>query len=219
MLRFLNIGVLTLLVSAAAWAYQTKYDTIYFAEQVKKLEAKVEKERDQIAILKAEWQLLNRPGRMEQLAEQYAPDLKPIKPVQVARAQDLPERSRNPVDQIAARLDSLVATGSIGATPSSKAASLVPRTPRPPATPIARTPKAGASLVPRTAKQATPIPQTRIAVAPPTDLKPATPQPRAMRPATTPAPVAPPKSIRHATTPATPAPVPPRPVADKTPAR
>lgn len=234
MLRFLNIAVLTLLVGAAAWAYQTKYETIYFAEQVKKLESKVEKERDQIAILKAEWQLLNRPARMEQLAEQYAADLKPVKPVQVARAQDLPDRSRNPVDQIAARLDSLIATGSISSAPSAKAASLLPKAPRPPATPIARTPKAGASVVPKTVKQATPIPAARIAAAP-ADHRPAlgppksirqalTPTPaappRSIRHATTPAPAAaPPRSIRHATTPATPAPVPPRPVADKTPAR
>lgn len=113
MLRFLNIAVLTLLVGTAAWAYQTKYETIFYAEQVKKLEAQVEREKDQIAILKAEWQLLNRPQRLEALAQRYL-DLKPVKSTQIARVQDIPER-KAPVDHIGAKLDSLGITGSIPA--------------------------------------------------------------------------------------------------------
>ena len=113
MLRFLNIAVLTLLVGTAAWAYQTKYETIFYAEQVKKLEAQVEREKDQIAILKAEWQLLNRPQRLEALAQRYL-DLKPVKSTQIARVQDIPER-KAPVDHIGAKLDSLGITGSIAA--------------------------------------------------------------------------------------------------------
>ncbi len=111
MLRFLNIGVLTLLVGTAAWAYQTKYETIFYAEQVRKLEARVERERDQIAVLKAEWQHMNRPSRLEELAHKHL-DLKPVKPMQIGRAQDLPER-RPDVDQIGAKLDQLGITGSI----------------------------------------------------------------------------------------------------------
>lgn len=115
MLRFLNIAALTMLVGTAAWAYQTKYETIWYAEQVRKLEAKSEKEHDTIAILKAEWQLLNRPGRIEALAARHL-DLKPLKATQISRAQDLPERGKE-VDQIGAKLDALL-TGSIP-TPSS----------------------------------------------------------------------------------------------------
>ncbi|HRK25622.1 MAG TPA: hypothetical protein PLQ11_11780 [Beijerinckiaceae bacterium] len=111
MLRILNIAVLTLLVGTAAWAYQTKYETIFYAEQVKKLEARADKERDQIAILKAEWQLLNRPERLERLAQKHL-DLKPIKAQQISRAEDLPDR-KAAVDQIGAKLDSLGITGSI----------------------------------------------------------------------------------------------------------
>lgn len=116
MLRLLNIAVLTLLVGTAAWAYQTKYETIFYAEQVRKLENRVEKEREQIAVLKAEWQLLNRPSRLEQLVAKHL-DLKPLKPSQFARAQELPER-RPVVDQIGAKLDALGITGSIS-TPGS----------------------------------------------------------------------------------------------------
>ncbi|MCA0423585.1 MAG: hypothetical protein LCH61_09720 [Proteobacteria bacterium] len=111
MLRLLNISVLTLLVGTAAWAYQTKYETIFYAEQVKKLEAQVEKEKDQIAVLKAEWQLLNRPYRLEALAQRYL-DMKPVKSTQIARVQDIPERKAQ-VDQIGAKLDALGITGSI----------------------------------------------------------------------------------------------------------
>lgn len=111
MLRLFNIAVLTLLVGTAAWAYQTKYETIFYAEQVRKLEARVEKERDQIAVLKAEWQYMNRPARLEELARTYL-DLKPIKPVQIGRAQDIPER-KGDVDLIGAKLDQLGITASI----------------------------------------------------------------------------------------------------------
>lgn len=111
MLRILNIAVLTLLVGTAAWAYQTKYETIFYAEQVKKLEARVEKDKDQIAVLKAEWQLLNRPARLEQLAAKHL-DLRPLKAMQITRALEVPERKPS-VDQIGAKLDALGITGSI----------------------------------------------------------------------------------------------------------
>jgi cell division protein FtsL len=111
MLRLLNIAVLTLLVGTAAWAYQTKYETIFYAEQVRKLEAQAEREKDQIAILKAEWQLLNRPTRLEQLAAKHL-DLKPLRASQIARAMEIPER-KSFVDQIGAKLDALGVTGSI----------------------------------------------------------------------------------------------------------
>ncbi len=116
MLRFLNISVLTLLVGTAAWAYQTKYETIFFAEQVKKLESKLEKEKDQIAVLKAEWQLLNRPSRLEALAAKHL-NLKPAQASQIARAFDIPEKKAQ-IDQIGAKLDALGVTGSIS-TPDS----------------------------------------------------------------------------------------------------
>lgn len=109
MLRFLNIVAISMLVATAGWAYQTKYETIRYAEEVRKLEHKVEKERDQIAILKAEWQLLNRPARLEVLAQKL--EMRPLRPSQVARAQDLPERGKE-VDHIGAKLDALL-TGSI----------------------------------------------------------------------------------------------------------
>lgn len=120
MLRFLNIAVLTLLVGTAAWAYQTKYETIFYAEQVKKLESTVEKEKDQIAILKAEWQLMNRPTRLDVLAQRYL-EMKPLKSTQIARAQDIPER-KAVGDQIGAKLDSLGITGSISSPDSGRAA-------------------------------------------------------------------------------------------------
>ena len=120
MLRFLNIAVLTLLVGTAAWAYQTKYETIFYAEQVKKLEARVEKDKDQIAVLKAEWQLLNRPHRLEQLAAKHL-DLKPLKASQIARALELPDRKPS-VDQIGAKLDALGITGSIPTPDSTRQA-------------------------------------------------------------------------------------------------
>lgn len=89
MIRFLNILALAALIGSATWAYSVKYETILVAEKLRKREAELQRERDAIAILKAEWQLLNRPERLQFLAKPEA-GMQPMSARQVVEAKDVP---------------------------------------------------------------------------------------------------------------------------------
>jgi len=111
MLRLLNVLAVAALIGSAIWAYSVKYDTIYYVEQVRKSEAKLERERDAIAILKAEWQFLSKPERIQQLSDKYLP-LQPMTATQIIRPDELPDR-KAPADAIGEKLEDLgIVTGS-----------------------------------------------------------------------------------------------------------
>lgn len=110
MLRLLNVLALTGLLGTAAWAYSVKYDTLYYAEAVKKAEKQRDREREAIAILEAEWQHLNKPPRLQLLMDRHLP-LAPLQATQIIRAPDLPAKPPA-VDLIGQKLDTLV-TGSV----------------------------------------------------------------------------------------------------------
>jgi cell division protein FtsL len=81
MLRFFNICLSLALVVLAYVIYQVKYDTRSLDVDIASLSKDIEAERDSVAVLRAEWSLLNRPERIERLAEKYL-DLAPPKPQQ-----------------------------------------------------------------------------------------------------------------------------------------
>ena len=89
MIRFLNILALVTLIGSATWAYSVKYETILVAEKLRKREAELQRERDAIAILKADWHLLNRPERLQLLAKPEA-GMQPMSARQVVEARDVP---------------------------------------------------------------------------------------------------------------------------------
>jgi hypothetical protein len=105
MIRFIHIMVIVSLIASAGYAYSIKYDTLYYAEQVAKLKAKVQKERDAVAVLKAEWHLLNRPDRLQAAADRHL-DLQPLNLQQLARLSDLPNRPPRG-DEIGRKLEAL----------------------------------------------------------------------------------------------------------------
>jgi cell division protein FtsL len=82
MLRFFNICLCLALVVLAYVIYQVKYDTRTFDVDIASLSKEIEAERDSVAVLRAEWSLLNRPERIERLAQKYL-DLAPPKPRQM----------------------------------------------------------------------------------------------------------------------------------------
>jgi hypothetical protein len=112
MLRLLNILAILGLLGTAAWAYSIKYETIYYAEQVKKLEKRLDRERDSIAVLRAEWQHVNKPTRLQVLADRHL-QLSAVQATQIVRASDLPAKPKEQ-DMIGSKLDQLL-TGSIPA--------------------------------------------------------------------------------------------------------
>ena len=105
MIRFLHIVAITALIASAGYAYSIKYETLFYSEQVAKLRSKVQREREAIAVLQAEWQYLNRPDRLQGAVEQHL-DLEPMKIQQLARLSDLPNRPARE-DEIGRKLEAL----------------------------------------------------------------------------------------------------------------
>ena len=91
MIRLLNILAVIGLVWAAGHAYSIKYDTLYQAGQVSKLKSQLHAERQAIAVLRAEWQLLTRPDRLQGAVARNL-QLEPIGTEHLARLSDLPNR-------------------------------------------------------------------------------------------------------------------------------
>jgi hypothetical protein len=111
MLKLLNVLAVGGLIGTAMWAYSVKYETIYFAEQVKKLEKRLDRERDAIAVLRAEWQHINRPARLQVLADRHL-QLQAMQATQIMQPQDLPAKPKAE-DPLGSKLDELL-TGSTG---------------------------------------------------------------------------------------------------------
>jgi cell division protein FtsL len=105
MIKLLHVVAIGALVSSALYAYTIKYETTLEAEQLQKIKMKIHRERDAIAVLKAEWQYLNRPDRVQALADRHL-DLQAFSVTQVVRASDIPNRGPK-VDAIGRKLEDL----------------------------------------------------------------------------------------------------------------
>ena len=100
-LRVLNLLVIGVLVLAAAYVYRIKFDATVQAERLAKLRGELRHERDKVAALRAQWEQLDNPARIEALAKRLLP-LRPIAPTQFDGLDRLPER---PAQDLAARAD------------------------------------------------------------------------------------------------------------------
>ena len=91
MLRFVNICLVLGLVALAYGIYQVKYEARALDERIVVLTKQIEKERDALAVARAEWSLLNRPERIQRLAEKYL-QLAPAQPRQLVILDEVTER-------------------------------------------------------------------------------------------------------------------------------
>src|ERR1700759_3345544 len=91
MMRFLNLCVLVLLVLAAAYVYEIKFESTLRAERVAKMRGDIQRERDAIAALRAEWATLENPARIQGLARRHL-HLRPAEATQYDQLDRLPER-------------------------------------------------------------------------------------------------------------------------------
>lgn len=114
MIRLLNLLALIAVISSATWAYSVKYETILVAETLRKREAELNRERDAVSILQAEWHLLNRPERLQALAKPEA-GMGTVSAKQIVKPADIPQATPGKADAI----DSLL-TGSIPTPDSAK---------------------------------------------------------------------------------------------------
>jgi cell division protein FtsL len=124
--RLLNIGVIAALVLAAAYVYDIKYQSTLRAERVAKLRHEIQRERDAIAALRAEWARLGNPRRIQSLAQRHL-ELKPFQTSQYDNFDTLPMRPPQIVqpdseDPIGAMLednsDLTASTGSVAPAPN-----------------------------------------------------------------------------------------------------
>lgn len=127
-LRVLNLAVIAILVLAAAYVYRVKFDATVQAERLARLRGELRHERDTIAALRAQWEQLDSPARIETLAKHYLP-LRPIAPTQFDALDRLPERpapaqnlatDADPIGGIIENLqppNAIDVTGTIPATP------------------------------------------------------------------------------------------------------
>ena len=119
-MRFLNLCVLALLIAAAAFVYEIKFEATLRAERVAKMRGDIQRERDAIAALRAEWSTLENPARIQGLARRHL-RLRPPDSAQYDSLERLPERPpaivQSPAtDAIADKIEDLnPVTGSIPA--------------------------------------------------------------------------------------------------------
>lgn len=105
MLRYLNVLAVLALLGSAVYAYSIKYETILTSEQIVKLKNLNQRERESIAVLRAEWAHLIRPTRIQALADQHL-DMKQLTVDQIVQVTDLPDRAPK-VDSIGRKLELL----------------------------------------------------------------------------------------------------------------
>jgi cell division protein FtsL len=91
MLRFINICLVIGLVALAYVIYQVKYEARALDRQIIAVSKEIEAERDAVAVLRAEWSLLNRPERIERLAKKYI-HLEASAPRQIVTVDSLTDR-------------------------------------------------------------------------------------------------------------------------------
>jgi cell division protein FtsL len=91
MLRFVNICLVLGLVALAYVNYQVKYQAKGLDERIVVLNKQIDDERDSLAVLRAEWGLLNRPERIERLAKKYL-KLAPAAPQQLVILDEVTDR-------------------------------------------------------------------------------------------------------------------------------
>lgn len=94
MFRTSDIVLIAVMVSAAAFTYNTKHQAESWLSEVKRLERQIRYEEDTIDLLKADWSLLTQPARLQRLSELYQSELalKPVEAHQIVGLEELPAK-------------------------------------------------------------------------------------------------------------------------------
>jgi cell division protein FtsL len=121
-MRLLNFCALVLLVLAAAYVYEIKFESTLRAERIAKMRGDVQRERDAIAALRAEWTTLENPARIQGLARRHL-HLRPAEATQYDALDRLPERAPSivqppPVDAIAETIENMDLNPVTGSVPA-----------------------------------------------------------------------------------------------------
>lgn len=93
MLRPLDVILIVAMTAAAAVTYQIKHNAENTMAEVRRLRAEIHLEKQTIDLLEADWSLLNQPGRVQRLAENFKEELQleTLQPDQIATLDELPD--------------------------------------------------------------------------------------------------------------------------------
>ncbi len=91
MIRPFTILCFCAFAGAGAWLYQVKHQVATQDRELREVWRQIEQARDRTSILRAEWALLNEPGRLREVALRHLP-LEPMQPTQFTRLPDMVRR-------------------------------------------------------------------------------------------------------------------------------
>ena len=129
MFRIANVVMVGALLVTAAVVYQLKYASTAEAERLATLRAQIRKEREIIAVLKAEWARRTSPVFVQGLVERHL-DLKRLDVDSMSGLDDLPEKPSNNDDGIGGIIEALV-DAPLGTAGTAKPAAVPGATPVP----------------------------------------------------------------------------------------
>lgn len=94
MSRLVSLLAIILVVAAAVGLYRFKGESQQRARHIAELRTEIAREREMISVLKAEWNYLDQPSRIQELSERYL-DLSRLEVEQISVVEQLPLR---PID-------------------------------------------------------------------------------------------------------------------------
>ena len=121
MFRTTDIVLIAVMVSAAAFTYQTQHAAEDELRALRRLESQIRFEEETADLLRADWSLLTQPARLQSLVEVYQAELnlRPIDARQIADPADIPmpvvdldDPAQAPPDGLAAGETDATTTGS-----------------------------------------------------------------------------------------------------------
>jgi hypothetical protein len=90
--RIFNFVLLAAMIVGAAIVYNMKHEAEVAADKVARLQAEIAREKDAVALLRAEWSVLTQPARLQDVVTKYADhfQLQPFSPKQMATIDEIP---------------------------------------------------------------------------------------------------------------------------------
>lgn len=94
MLRTFDIILIAMMIAAAAVTYTIKHGAEKQLADIRRLEQRINAEKDTLVLLRADWSLLTQPSRLQKLVDIYQGELNlsPVEARQFVSAQELPAR-------------------------------------------------------------------------------------------------------------------------------
>lgn len=92
MLRTLDVILIVIMTAVAAVTYTIKHRAEEKLEEVRKLQAEIQLEKDTIDLLRADWALLTQPNRLQKLITNFQAELQlvPTESTQLVQPKELP---------------------------------------------------------------------------------------------------------------------------------